>query len=339
MTEWREQKRVPPVLLLTGIAGIGKREIATFIAQWILCEKNGIQEKEEESAGLFGDLATPLSDSSSADPLPCGECRSCQRALSGNWVDFTEISPEEEGGSLKIEQFRKLKSTVGFGAHEGDYKVTLIPHAERMTPQAANSLLKILEEPPRGWVFLLTAHDPTLLLPTLVSRCQRLRLKPFPESSLLSFLEQNEIRPERRTVCARLAQGSWRRAVELAEEDNWTHRQELFEFLAQPAAHFEKMLLWASESPEQFNQLVTQLEQIVADLLTGTQNGVWNNSDGKAALEAHVRSTVKRLGSEQSARAFWFERAERLAQARQEEHAPLNRKIVLQDVLMPWMTG
>ena len=68
---------------------------------------------------------------------PCGECVQCTRALKGSWVDFTEIRPEnaEEGstGSLKIDQFRKLKETLGFGAHEGGYRIFLIPDADRMT--------------------------------------------------------------------------------------------------------------------------------------------------------------------------------------------------------------
>ena len=112
----------------------------------------------------------------------------CQRALKGSWVDFTEIRPEdeEEGrpGSLKIDQFRKLKESQGFGAHEGGYRIFLIPDADRMTPQAANSVLKILEEPPKGWIFFLTASDPTLVLPTVLSRCQSLKLRPFDPDTL-----------------------------------------------------------------------------------------------------------------------------------------------------------
>ena len=72
---------------------------------------------------------------------PCGKCGNCQRALSQAWIDFQEISADvEEGatGSVKIDQFRELKETLGFGAMAGTYRITLIRDADRMTPQAAN---------------------------------------------------------------------------------------------------------------------------------------------------------------------------------------------------------
>ena len=168
MQEWTGQKRVPPVLLMTGTAGSGKRNLAYWLAQWILCEKNGFRQtsgaiSQEESdpftSSLFGDApAIPEATEavSSGEPGPCGQCSSCLRAIKGNWVDFTEVLPEDSDGesistgTLKVDQFRRIKQTLGFGAHEGAYRIILIPNADRMTVQAANSVLKLLEEPPLG---------------------------------------------------------------------------------------------------------------------------------------------------------------------------------------------
>ena len=90
----------------------------------------------------------------------------CAERKLGGLTEITAEIDSEEGvtstGALKIDQFRRLKETAGYGAHEGSHRVILIPNADRMTTQAANSVLKILEEPPRGWVFILTASDPTL---------------------------------------------------------------------------------------------------------------------------------------------------------------------------------
>lgn len=187
LKEWHSLKKVPQVLLVTGMVGVGKRSLCHYLAQWILCENTWPTDSEE--AGLFGNLMLETekpTETSQNNLKPCGSCQSCINALKGAWVDFTEIQSEEsendpgnDSGTLKIDQFRKLKSSLGFSGGTGKYRVILIPNADRMTIQAANSVLKLLEEPPAGWIFLLTSSDASLLLPTIVSRCQQLRLKPF----------------------------------------------------------------------------------------------------------------------------------------------------------------
>ncbi|MGZ3687759.1 MAG: hypothetical protein ACXWPM_03420 [Bdellovibrionota bacterium] len=339
MKEWRRTKRLPPVLLLTGTEGIGKRAVTHFLAQWILCERSGVQAApaEGEGGGLFGamELAPHTEIDPASDPVPCGECVSCQRALHGSWVDFTEILAEEE--TLKIDQFRKLKSTMGFGAHEGQYRITVIPDADRMTTQAANSLLKLLEEPPAGWIFFLTSSDPTLLLTTITSRCQTLRLKPFSRESLLKLLEDSGVAPEKRALCAELAQGSFSQALGLGRGEVFEQRQELFEFLKSPESRLETLVNWAATEPANFDLLLDQLEQITADLVRTSATGAeYLGEDGKAALLAHAKRMTARLGAG-GARAFWTNRAERIARARRESLAPLNRKLLTQDILMAWL--
>jgi DNA polymerase III subunit delta' len=357
MTEWLKTHHLPPVLLLSGLAGIGKRSIGYFLAQWIACERVGFSKSGETEegdslfgGGLFGEAPVPAGEAPRL--VPCGECIQCQRALNGSWVDFTEITSDsdaEEGstssGTLKIDQFRRLKETAGFGAHEGAHRVILIPNADRMTPQAANSVLKILEEPPRGWIFILTASDPTLVLPTVLSRCQSLKLKPMDSSTIRLLLSDAGILGEKQKISALLCEGSWGRALSLANDDVLEHRQILFNFLERPQGVLGSLVDWAAQSPEKLGLLLDQLEMISLDLIRSSispsqingQMYTWLNVDGAMALQNHTTFLTRRLGSIEGARAFWIARSERIAQARREALAPLNRKLLIQDVLMPWL--
>lgn len=320
MREWTTQNRIPPVLLITGASGVGKRSIGYFLSQWILCQNRLTQPKEEE-------------------PGPCRKCLQCQRAIKGSWVDFLEIHPhEEDRDTLKIDQFRELKSKVGFGAHEGDYRVILIPNADHMTVQAANSMLKLLEEPPAGWIFLMTASDASLLLPTLVSRCQTIRLKPIPNQILVELLATSDIAKDRIQICSDLAQGSWGSAWKLAQDESWDRRKSLFDFLTDPSGMISPILDWATHHAHEFGFLVDQMELITFDLIRWSLNPSlpWINQDGETALNSHSKNALRILGSIEKCQFFWLQRAERLAQIRQESSVPLNRKILAQDLLIPW---
>jgi DNA polymerase-3 subunit delta' len=343
LRQWLEQDRLPPVLLITGPSGIGKRSVVYHLSQWILCERTGFRPKQaEEEVSLFGDAA-PAAELAPIEQrlAPCGECLHCVKALKHTWVDFTEIASEEE--ALKIDQFRKLKATLGFGAFDGAYRITFIRDADRMTPQAANSLLKILEEPPPGWIFFLTAADPSLLLPTLVSRCQRLRLQPLGEDTIRELLKLGEVPAERQAVAAKLAQGSWTRAIKLADPEIWDQRAAVFRFLERPQVELNALVDWAAQEDSHFQFLLDQLEQASEDLIRWSTSReaaadyAWRNLDGQRSLEAHALDAIKRMGSAREAREFWTRRAERLFRARIESLAPLNRKLLIQDILIAWM--
>lgn len=338
MVEWRTRGHVPPVLLLTGLDGVGKRSVGQWLAQWILCRESGFARPEESTASLFGEVSAPAPPPE-GDPRPCGQCTSCSRALSGSWLDFAEILPEEDSETLKIDQFRELKAKLGFGAHEGPLKITMIPDADRMTPQAANSMLKLLEEPPPGWAFFLTASDPSLVLPTVLSRCQVLRLKPFDPPTLRELLGGSGLEPARLEICAELAQGSWGKALKLATAETWERRGDLLAFLEAPGSTLGALVDWATSEPRHLESLLDQLESLLADLVRASVSGApqWANRDGATALAAQTRRMHGRFGSPAGARAFWTERAERLTRIRRESLAPLNRKLLVQDLLMPFL--
>ena len=325
MTEWQAQHKFPPVLLITGQEGIGKRAIAFYLAQWILCETpQGIE--------------------------PCYHCASCQKMLAGNSVDFTEMTPEseDESGSLKIEQFRKLKASAGFSTQEGAHKIILIPHADRMTLQAANSILKLLEEPPAGWIFFLTAADPTLMLPTIVSRCQTLRLKPFSMAEIEELLKSSGVEPTRIKMSAQWSQGSLDRALHFSQDQIWEQRQRVLHFLREPAAVLHPLVDWATQENTHLGVLIDLLEQFLSDFIlwTATPSAEeedslashrWLNSDATDDLKFHASQILKKFGSVKLARSFWIAQTERLAQARQDSLTPVNRKLLTQDLLFPFI--
>ncbi|MBY0472554.1 hypothetical protein K2X30_15425 [bacterium] len=348
MSQWLALKRFPPVLLLSGPAGVGKRSMAYYLSQWLLCENTGkAMGIVQEPVDLFGGGGGSSSESATPSNEPCGTCTSCQKALSGNWIDFTEILPDADSESsnakLKIDQFRNLKASQGFGAFDGSFRIFLIPGAENMTQQAANSVLKILEEPPPGWIFILTTNDPSILFSTLVSRCQIVKLKPFSETTLSQLLAGQNLNDAKRQLCARLAQGSWGKAFALTSDEFWEKRQPLLRFLENPQTELNELIEWATEENPNFVLLLDQLELLLSDLIQWSAQPpqlpqrAWFNTDASKSLETHARAQLDKRGSPTAAREFWFNRHERVAQVRKEIGLPLNRKLLVQDVLMGFL--
>lgn len=170
--------RVPHALLFTGPAGIGKMLVARILAAALLC---------------------------AGESKPCGACLSCQKARQNSHPDFVVVP--NEGGSLKIDQIRALQQEVALTPYYGTGRVFIIEEAERMTAQAANSLLKLLEEPPAGTVFILTAASPYALLPTIVSRCRILQFQPLAYQALAELLTKQGADSRQAAMAARFSGG------------------------------------------------------------------------------------------------------------------------------------
>jgi len=117
----------------------------------------------------------------SQESRPCGECLNCKLIANAKFVDVLSVAPV--GTSIKIDQIREIKSIVKFGPNQGKYLVVLIQAADKMTTEAANSFLKILEEPKDHVVFVLMASSPYAILPTIKSRCHKVA---FPDGALLA---------------------------------------------------------------------------------------------------------------------------------------------------------
>jgi DNA polymerase-3 subunit delta' len=154
--------------LFVGPAGVGKKTLARELAKNLLCS----------GSGHCGDGHSDLT----------GECESCRLMERGLHPDFIPISPI--GNSIKIEQLRELQRNAYLAPVLGIRKVFFFPDAEQLTEAAANSFLKILEEPPAGVVFLFTAVRMDHILPTIRSRCQVYQLFPVPPEEITTWLKQ-----------------------------------------------------------------------------------------------------------------------------------------------------
>jgi DNA polymerase-3 subunit delta' len=243
----RRAGRLPHAYLFWGPPGVGKTRAALGLAQLLLCERASAE-------GVAG------SEDTQSDPLPCGACPPCQRVARLTHPDLhlvlpgtraTEEDPRREleayaqdpyhcldvphGASIGIERIRGLKLEASKARVERGCRVIVIRDAERLTLEAAQAALKLIEEPQAETFLVLTCTDPSHLLPTILSRCRRLRFRALPAGFLAAVVrERMNLSEAGARVVAGLAQGSLSRALELAEMDAPAVRDEALELFERP---------------------------------------------------------------------------------------------------------
>ena len=207
-------EQVRHAYLFGGPEHIGKSLLAYRFAQTLLC--------------------TGGPDPSVAPQNPCNTCLSCRKVLHGNHPDLHFIRKAADKQFILIEQIRALQSDSARKTLEGRRNIFIIEDAHMMNPQAANCLLKTLEEPEPDVVLLLTAPDPGLLLPTILSRVQQVTMHLLNNSRIKAALEQQwEVESEEATLIAALAAGRMGWAVKAAkDEDMLDERKAQLETLA-----------------------------------------------------------------------------------------------------------
>jgi DNA polymerase III subunit delta' len=198
--------RVPSAWLITGPPGVGKATLAYTIARYLL--------RYGASAEGPADLAMALNDPVSK--LIEARAHPGLLVLSRRADDKGKLPTR-----LKVDEVRRLSSFFGLTASAGGWRVAVLDTDDDMNEEAANALLKNLEEPPPRGVLLVLAHAPGRLLPTIRSRCQRLDLRPFDDETLRAELAERlpELKEKDRAVLAQLAEGSLGLALRLASEE------------------------------------------------------------------------------------------------------------------------
>lgn len=311
------RKRPPHGLLFKGSRGIGKLDLALNFAQSLLCEHPDDKQ------------------------MACGTCPSCHWFGQGSHPDYRLIQPEalsldgDEGEDAKpasgkkpskqisVDQIRGLADFFGMSAHQGGRRVIVIHPAEAMNTNAANALLKNLEEPPQGLLFILVTHKPQQLLPTILSRCQSFALPSPDAASAMRWLAEQGVK---NPAVAFAASGfAPLQALQLNEQLGSEERDKLLRAVRQPAALDVFALAEALQKTEQV--LVVQwLQQWCYDLGSMKQAGRLRYHPGEEAAIAKLVEKVAPLN---------LARLQKLLQtAKREASHTLNPKLFFESLLL-----
>jgi DNA polymerase-3 subunit delta' len=188
--------------LFAGPPGLGRRTLALRFAQALNCQ-------------------TPVEAG-----IPCGQCRDCKQIAAMQHADLTVVQAEAEGGTLKVDQIRESRRTLVLKPYQSKYRVALFLRFQEANDNAANALLKTLEEAPSYAVLILTADNPEQLLPTIVSRCEVIRLRPLRVEEVQRELESRGLETGRAKLLAHISGGRFGYALRLLDDDSLLGRRE-----------------------------------------------------------------------------------------------------------------
>ncbi len=196
--------------LLTGPRGIGKASFALKIAEHIFRHPNGL------------DAPTALQEFSAEDPIK-GKIAACSHPNLLHMTRPYNFKDKKFRTQLTVEEIRQTVPFFGTSRGEDGWRIAIVDAADDMNASASNALLKILEEPPEKTVFFILAHSPAKVMVTIRSRCQQLALNPLSDEDVLQVLESFDvlsgINTEDKTLLSKLANGSVRQGIILAEGD------------------------------------------------------------------------------------------------------------------------
>ena len=196
-----QEDKVSHAYILNGARGSGKKMLAVLFAETLLCEADG--------------------------PEPCNKCHSCRQIDSGNHPDLIHAGPASLE-TIGVDVIRtKVNNDIMIKPYQGPYKIYIIDHADLMTEEAQNSLLKTIEEPPEYAVIFLLTENCEKLLPTITSRCVMLKLRNIKDTLIKKYLMENlEVPDYKADMCTAFAQGNIGRAVLLAKSEKFNEIRE-----------------------------------------------------------------------------------------------------------------
>jgi DNA polymerase III delta' subunit len=242
-----ERDRVPNSLLFCGPEGIGKRQMALTLAKALNC-----REKTGDS---------------------CDRCLSCLAIDEGRFPDVIEIGTRADKKALAIDQIRLLKQLAYLRPLSGKKRVFILPDAEELSADAANSLLKVLEEPPLFSHIILVTSSPFLLLPTILSRCQTLAFSAISKEEIGEILVEHDYPEDQARILSLLVDGNLERALDLEWEDVQALKDEswrLFEGMLSgrgSSLFLERFGTQARSSQEEFEQTLEMFSSFTRDIL------------------------------------------------------------------------
>lgn len=197
-----EMNKVSHAYIITGEKGCGKKKIADSFCMALQCENGGVDG--------------------------CMECHSCKQVLSDNHPDVIHLVREKEN-SIGVEDVRvQINNDIQIKPYSGKYKIYMIEDAHLLTTQAQNALLKTIEEPPEYVIILLLTSNRDKLLPTILSRCVTLNLRPVNIEKIRGYLmKEMQIPDYKAAVCAAFSQGNVGRAIKLAKSEDFNEMKDM----------------------------------------------------------------------------------------------------------------
>ncbi len=302
--------------LISGAAGMGKRTMARLIAQYLLC---------------------------TGDAKPCGVCPGCIQVRDGNHPDVMTVtpgkplSPEVKSGlqGIPVDEIRYVNALVGQHTFVGGQRVVIIERAEKMNPAAQNALLKTLEEPLAGTVFLLLTESPELLLPTIVSRCRALKMHPWPDDKVLAVLRAHGVADDLAKRAMYVSSGSIGQALAIAaDESYWQRRSEVMRDFFDVSQRVDVLRIstaWKDRKDES-DALLNDVEDMVRtlmlvrfhqqdEILISDYPAPWQRMAGEAPLEhfVHLMDEVSRARRLRANQVTWQAVVEQLLLSLMEE--------------------
>jgi len=223
--------------LFSGPGGVGRRTLALRFAQAVNCQN-------PPQAGAY-----------------CGVCRACKLIAEMRHPDLEIVAAEQREGVLRVEQIRELQHHLSLAPYEGYYRIALLLRFEEANLNAQNALLKTLEEPPPKVLILLTAEDSESLLPTIVSRCENVRLRPMATQALAqTLLEKQAAEASLAAQIARLAAGRPGIAIHLLHHPQ--ERQKLYQMITDHLHLLSSSVLDRFALAERFAREMTKAELV-----------------------------------------------------------------------------
>lgn len=296
--------RMPHALLITGLPGIGKLDLAQSLVDSLLCQQ-------------------PVQDGQA-----CGQCKSCQLMAAATHPDAFSVTLANDKKQIGIDQIRELGAQLALSSQMSGFRTAIISPAASMTHAAANSLLKTLEEPGANSVILLVTSEPARLPATVRSRCQTVKLPIAEQDQAQQWLQQQGV--EQAALALALAQGAPLRAVELSDSDLFETRTALFgDFSALIRGELSPVKLAASWQKKDDRTLLYLIDSWLCDMirLKFQQNPPnFSNMDYQQGLQSLAGLIQSRS---------LFQHLDRVRQALSWQDYSLNRDLLIEDVLIP----
>lgn len=301
----RTQGRLPHALLLIGADGIGKQQLAARLAESLLCENPH------------------------PDGRRCERCMACAWLQAGTHPDLMHLAPEEPGKAIKVDQIRSLCAGLAMTSHAGGTKVAIIRPADAMNANAANSLLKTLEEPTDNTLLVLLTAVPGKLPATIRSRCQQVRMLLPQAAPALRWLESNGVAPQQGERCLQMAGGAPLKALELARADLGELNERRLDELCQVASgRLDPVRLASSWHGNDEPQTLNWWLEWLRDLLR------WQLA-GQPPADASVARKLQKISESVDSRQI-YGLADTLTTALNSLASGLNRQLILEELLIGW---